>query len=125
VRSCVRACVHACVRAFVRACVRACVRAGVRLLLVIYVRRMVPSGSHSVTGGRVFVIGIFLGVIFTVVTCCYTIDVYTEFFYTFNTDTAIFPNQLYRQQSNFRITTFFVCLGVGFFTCLLSLYISI
>jgi hypothetical protein len=73
----------------------------------------------------VCVLGIFVGVIFTVVSCCFTINVYTQFFYTFSTDPSIFPKKVYKDELNWRVQTFFICLGVGFLACLISLYISV
>ena len=51
--------------------------------------------------------------------------VYTQYFHTFGTDPSVFPNKFYKEELNWIVETFFICLGIGFLACLISLYISV
>ncbi len=79
------------------------------------------------TGGRICVLGIFLGVISTVVTCIFAINIYVQFFFNISSDfaTTRLPSGVYQHLDFMRYLNHSVILSIGLFACLLSLYIIV
>jgi hypothetical protein len=75
------------------------------LVRIFYCACLYAFVSIAVTGGRLCVLGIFFGLLASLVTCCFAVNFYFWYFFSFNPDAAIFPIKLYHDAKISRYVT--------------------
>ena len=96
-----------------------------QLSMKTFFARTALNASHYATGGRLFVLGIFLGFITTAVTCCYTINYYVTLFYSFSSDKSIFPSQFQTDEKNYVERTWVLILYTSLAVTLFAIYVCV
>ena len=72
---------------------------------IFYSACLYAFASIAVTGGRVCVVGIFVGLLASLITCSFAVNIYVWYFFSFNPDAAIFPIKLYQDEKQSRYVT--------------------
>jgi hypothetical protein len=78
------------------------------------------------TGGKVFVVGIFFGLMFAIFSACFSLNVYMQYCLTVTPlSFPFFTQELNKFMVNTVVTNFSRSYSIGMFVVLVSLYICV
>jgi hypothetical protein len=83
------------------------------------------SRTFPHAGGRIIVIGIYIGMLTTVGSTVFSINYFIDYFFSVSTDYSILPHALYNDIGNFKVIVNFTSACSMIFVSLFMLYLSV